>query len=109
MSNTANQILNLMQSNGKTAPEITHDLKVLGNGSMQAGLQRIGAYFNHEIAIESSKALSRGRVEGTLIGIGITAIVIPTALYLKKKFKEINEHDAEGQKILNTFSSNECN
>ncbi|WP_405373202.1 hypothetical protein [Pseudobutyrivibrio sp.] len=105
MSNTANQISNLMQSNGKTAAEMTHAVKELGNGSMQAGFQRIGAYFDQEIAISSAKALSKGRIEGTLIGIGITAIVIPTTLYVKRKISERKEHESEGKKILKTFST----
>ena len=37
MTNTATQIANLMMNNGKTAADMTHAVKVLGNGSMQQG------------------------------------------------------------------------
>ena len=54
MTNTATQIANLMMNNGKTAADMTHAVKVLGNGSMQQGFARIGSYFTKEAAIAAA-------------------------------------------------------
>ena len=50
MTTTGMQIVDLITDNGKPAPDMTHALKLLGNGSMQAGLTRIGNHFKAEIS-----------------------------------------------------------
>lgn len=45
MTNIAREIATLIMSNGKSAADMTHAIKVLGNGSMQEGLTRVASYF----------------------------------------------------------------
>ena len=42
---------------------MTHAVKVLGNGSMQQGFARIGAYFTKEAAIAAARGLTQGRIQ----------------------------------------------
>ena len=73
MTNTATQIANLMVNNGKTAADMTHAVKVLGNGSKQQGFARIGSYFTKEAAIAAAKGLAKGRIQGGVVGVLGTA------------------------------------
>ena len=47
----------LLASDGKTCAQITHILKILGNGSMQEGLQNFYAY-------AEGRGLLQGRLQG---------------------------------------------
>ena len=49
-TSTGKQIANLLTESGKSAADMTHLVKVLGEGSMQKGLTRIGTYFEKEMA-----------------------------------------------------------
>lgn len=106
MTNTGKEIANLMMNNGKSASEMTHALSELGGGSMQKGFARIGKYFTEESAKAATKGLSRGRIQGSIVGVLVTA-TIGGAIYAiaKKKEKDV-AHEAEGQIILNAMKSN---
>lgn len=88
MNDTKKQILELLSSRGKSAPEMTHALKFIGNGSMEAGLARISDYFSKEVKLGTMK----GALGATLV-IAIIALV-------KKKVEENRKHNEEGEAIL---------
>ena len=56
MNNTGKQIIDLIIDHNKSASDMTHALKKLGNRNMQKGFTRIGKYFTEETpAIPCSK------------------------------------------------------
>ena len=105
MTNTGKEIANLMMNNGKSASEMTHALSELGGGSMQKGFARIGKYFTEESAKAAAKGLSRGRIQGGIVGVLVTAAVGGTIYAVAKKKEKDAAHEAEGQTILNAMKS----
>ena len=105
MSNTGKQIANLMMDTGKSAPDMTHAVKVLGNGSMQKGFSRIGKYFMDEINTANKKGLTKGRIQGGIAGaLGAVALGGAIKFAIDKKHKH-SAHEIEGQKILKEMQS----
>jgi len=105
MTNIAREIATLIMSNGKSAADMTHAIKVLGNGSMQEGLTRVASYFTKESAMIAAKSLSKGRFQGVVIGaVGATAVCGGIALAVNYKKRQQKDHDAEGRKILSTMT-----
>lgn len=105
MTNTGKEIANLMMNNGKSASEMTRALSELGGGSMQKGLARIGKYFTEESAKAAAKGLNRGRIQGGIVGMLVTAAVGGTIYAVAKKKEKDAAHEAEGQIILNVMKS----
>lgn len=103
MTNTATQITDLMTGPSKTAPEMTHALKTIGNGSMQRGFSVMGEFFAEAIAEAFAKGLSKGRIQGGLIGaIGASGIAA-TSFIVSKRVQKKNQkirHEEKGQRIL---------
>lgn len=109
MTNTGKQIADLLMDTGKSAPDMTHAVKVLGNGSMQKGFSRIGEYFAEE-ASSAAKGLTKGRIQGGVAGALGAAAAIGGVLYLISKKKEkAAKHEAEGQIILQTMKESSVN
>ena len=103
MTNTGKQIASLLMETGKTAPDMTHALKILGNGSMEKGFAKIGTFFEEEIAIAAAKELSKGRAQGVIGTLGILFIGGIIYVITKKKEKAKHEeakHEEEGQEII---------
>lgn len=92
MDNTGKEILEILTPSGKSAPEITHALKFIGNGSMEAGLSKIGDYFQKEV--------KNGTMKGAIGGVIGGAILIKTVELVKKKIDENKKHKEEGEVIL---------
>lgn len=105
MSDTGKQILNLMSQSGKSASEMTHAVKILGDGDMQRGFARIGEYFSTEIVNATSEGLMRGRVQGGIAGVTLMAIAGGVAWWFTRDRKAAAEHEAEGDKILHAMES----
>lgn len=104
MTETGKRILDLMTNNGKSASEITHSIKVLGNGSMQRGLTYIGEYFKEEIADASSKGLTKGRMQG-VAGTALALSIGGLSYFVIRRKKKAKLHEEAGQKILKTMES----
>ena len=70
----------LLASDGKTCAQITHILKILGNGSMQEGLQNFYAY-------AEGRGLLQGRLQGAagMLCASITLYFMRTTLIISKK------------------------
>ena len=105
MASTATQIANIMTNNGKTAADMTHALKLLGNGNMQNGLARISEYYSTEVKYAKGKGLTRGRYQGTAIGIVGTIAVIKLIQEVKKDHAAKLIHESEGRTILKTVET----
>ncbi len=105
MTETGKQIAELMADSGKSAADMTHAMKVLGNGSMQQGFARIAMYFSEEEAMAEAKGLARGRIEGGVaVGIGLTLLGLISAI-IKRHRKKKMKHEAEGQIILSALET----
>lgn len=105
MANTGMQIANLMMSNGKSAADMTHAVKVLGGGSMQRGFARIGEFFSAEVAGATAKGLLRGRIQGGIVGVLGTAAVGGLIWWFTRAKEAEIAHEAEGQVILHTMET----
>ncbi len=106
MTDTGKQISNLMMDTGKSAADMTHAMKNLGNGSMQRGLARIGRYFVHEAAMAASNGRKKGRIEGGIIGaLGMLFIGGIAVIVKQQKKKKEQQHEMEGQVILKTMQT----
>ena len=105
MTNTAMQIANLMMNNGKNAADMTHAVKILGEGSMQRGFARIGEYFSAEVADATAKGLMSGRIQGGIVGILGTATIGGLAWWLTRDRKAKAAHETEGRTILRTMET----
>ena len=115
--NTGKQIANLLTESGKSAADMTHLVKVLGEGSMQKGLTRIGSFFQQEIAITAKNSLQKGIIQGAVAG-SVGTIIAGGGIYgvyrlIKKKKNETAKdaeqlalHEAEGHAILNALKDN---
>ncbi len=110
MVNTGMQIADLMKNNGKSAPDMTHALAALGNGNMQAGFARIGEFYKKELSITAAKSMAKGRIQGGVVGIAVTAF-ISGIVYATKKISENRKsklaHETEGKAILQTLMTEE--
>lgn len=102
MTNTGKQIANLMIDTGKSGAEMSHAVKVLGNGSMQRGFARIGEYYTAENAI----ALSKGRLQGGVIVLGVLG-TIGAIKYSIDKYKSSHAHINEGKIIFDTINNSQ--
>lgn len=96
MNDTNKEILDFFNSSGKSASAMTHALKSIGNGSMEAGVSRIGDYFKKEVKIAIEKGVKSGAI-GSVIGI---TLVFATVSLVKKKIDESKKHKDEGEAIL---------
>lgn len=106
MIETGLQIANLMADDSMSASNMTHALKVLGNGSMHCGFQIIGRYFASEIKEASFQGLKTGRIQGCIGGIAGTLIVCGVSAYTIHKIQQRKRIYTEGQEILKVM--NKC-
>ncbi|MEN6350987.1 MAG: hypothetical protein ABFD08_16525 [Syntrophomonas sp.] len=95
MKATTMQITDLITASGKTGPQMTHALKVLGNGDMQLGFLRIANYFLAEGIIV-------GRLQGVVGGaIGVWLIFLIAKLI--KDGREKSKQKEEAKAIMDAF------
>ena len=96
MADISKQIIELITSSGKTAPQLTHALKFIG-GNMQNGIYIVAEYFRKEgINIGIKKGLARGRLEGAAFMAFIATIIES----VRRKISEDKALETEGQEIL---------
>ncbi len=105
MAKIGEMIANITKMNDKAAPDITHALAVIGNGSMAEGLEKI-------VNVTKETAKAEGRRIGIIQGAGIVlsiwgAMSVEKALARKwrdtqKKRKAL---EAEEQAILSVMES----
>ena len=109
--NTTAEIYDLMETTGKSAPDITQALKNIG-GDMQTGVKKIATYFLDEGRYEGYQVGKQigeknGLLKGTIIGLAIpTLLGAGYYLYDKHKAKAaLRAHDADGKEILDGFKA----
>lgn len=87
------RISDLIKSSGKSAPQMTHALKHLGNGDMQKGITRISNYFTKEgVKIGEERGFIRGAA-------GVSGLFLLIFL-IRKAMLEHQKHKVEGEAIL---------
>ena len=109
--NTTAEIYDLMETTGKSAPDITQALKNIG-GDMQTGVKKIATYFLDEGRYEGYQVGKQigeknGLLKGTIIGLAIPALLgAGYYLYDKHKVKAaLRVHEADGKEILDGFKA----
>ena len=106
MSKIGTEISTLLFEPGQAGADMTHRLKVLGNGSMQNGIKIIADFFTEE-------GINIGEVRGIIKGSVGTAIVA-TAVFgsvhlIKEHRKNVKDHETKGKKIYTVLHKAECN
>lgn len=106
MNNIAEEIYDLVNTTGKSAPDMTKALKNIGDGDMQQGI-KLSDFFSataKEIGLERGLKLGeqRGWIKGSLTTLGIVSLAAG-GVYIKEKyaaFKRKKALEQEGQVIL---------
>lgn len=93
MNNVEKQILNLINSTGKSVTKMSNPLKIIGDGSMEKGIKKIADYM-------LNTGLMKGRVQGVVGTITITGIALIIGKLIKDYIKEKKLHKEEGEAIL---------
>ncbi|MBR3752409.1 MAG: hypothetical protein IKK50_04680 [Ruminiclostridium sp.] len=105
--NTAAEIYDLMETTGKSAPDITQSLKKIG-GDMQAGAKMIATYsLNEGYQVGKQMGEKIGLLKGMAIGMAIPAL-IGTGYYLYDKYKAkvaLYAHEVDGKEIPDGFKT----
>ena len=107
MNNIAEEIYDLVNTTGKSAPDMTKALKNIGDGDMQQGIKKLSDFFSataKEIGLERGLKLGeqRGWIKGSLTTLGILSLAAG-GVYIKEKyaaFKRKKALEQEGQVIL---------
>lgn len=98
MITTTMQIANLITTSGQTGPQMTHALKVLGNGDMQQGLVRIAKFF----LAEGKSYIKVGRLQGGVGGAAGTGLIFLIAKLIKHR-REKSKQKEEAKAIMDAF------
>ena len=105
----ADEILDLIETTGQKAPDMTQALKAIG-GDMKAGIKKIGEFFydqgKHE-GFQAGKGAGekRGFLKGSVMTLGLVALV-QTGFYLYDRHKEtqaLKAHEEAGQEIVDAI------
>ena len=107
MNNIAEEIYDLVNTTGKSAPDMTKALKNIGDGDMQQGIKKLSDFFSataKEIGLERGLKLGeqRGWIKGSLTTLAIVSLAAG-GVYIKEKyaaFKRKKALEQEGQVIL---------
>ncbi|AHM57666.1 hypothetical protein EAL2_808p01610 (plasmid) [Peptoclostridium acidaminophilum DSM 3953] len=98
---TTMQIADLITASGQTGPQMTHALKVLGNGDMQQGLIRIANYFQ----AEGKSYIKVGRLQGVVVGAAGAGLIFLIAKLIKDG-REKSKQQEEAKAIMDAFKDN---
>ena len=107
MSEVGDTIKSLLFDDRQAGADMTHRLKVLGNGSMQDGMKRLATFFIKEGRMAGFKEGEKsGIVKGSLGTLAIGSAIAGT-WYLVEQHKQKKKHEEDGGKILNTLRQEE--
>ena len=106
MSGAGNAIKSLLLDNGQTGSDMTHGLKVAGNGDMKNGIKRVAAFFLEEgKQIGYKMGEKSGRIQGTLGTLAIGSAIAGSWCFVKRQNKK-KKHEEEGKKIIGALQQN---
>ena len=108
MTKTGLQIANLMKDNNMNAADMTHAVKVLGDGSMQKGFFEIGEFFSKEIDLANSASLRKGRIQGGLAGMFGAVCIGGLIWWFVQDREDVTAHEEEGKRILQTMENSKA-
>lgn len=98
MTKMAMQITELITTSGQTGPQMTHALKVLGNGDMRQGLIRIAKFF-----LATGKSYIKvARLQGVIGGAAGVGLILLIAKFIKDE-REKSKHKEEAEAIMDAF------
>lgn len=98
MITTAMQIANLVTTSGQTGPQMSHALKVLGNGDMQQGLIRIAKFF----LAEGKSYIKVGRLQGVVGGAACVGLIFLIDKLIKDGCEKSKQKE-EAKAIMDAF------
>lgn len=93
MDDINKQILELVNKKGKSAPQMTHALKFIGDGNMEKGLEKIKDYF-------TSEGKKIGEMTGCVKGVVFMSLVFTAVILIREKIEIDRKSKEEGQAIL---------
>lgn len=98
MTVTTMKISDFITTSGHTGPQMTHALKVLGNGDMQQGLIRIAKYS----FAEGKSYIKVGRLQGVVGGAAGAVLILLIAKFIKDG-REKSKQQEEAKAIMDAF------
>lgn len=99
MLSTTKQIEDLITASGQTGPQMTHVLKVLGDGDMQEGLIRIANYFY----AEGKNYIKVGRLQGVVAGATSAGLIFLITKLINDR-REKSKQQEEAKAIIDAFN-----
>lgn len=113
MSDIANTIKQLINTNGKAAPDMTHAFKNIGDGDMQRGIKKFAIYLvkvgrDQGIGQGLKMGVKSGWVKGSLTTLVGVSFVIGVSLYIKDRYgayKTKKALEQEGKIIIDAIKS----
>lgn len=106
MSEVGNTIQSLIFGTGLAGPEMTHSLKVYGDGNMQKGIRKVATFFLQEGMQRGYRYGERsGIIKGSVGTVAIGTLMVGGFLIVDKvKRKKADKvHEEEGKKFLNAL------
>ena len=91
--------MELINTDGKNAADMTKALKVIGDGDMQQGFRTFANYYEN---IGRQAGEQNGFIKGSATTLGIT-LLIGGGVYLWNHYKTKKELEKEGKKIYNAL------
>lgn len=89
MSDLSKEITDLLSDSCKAAPDMTHGLKIIGDGDMKKGVLTVAEFFKES-----------GMKKGALLGTAGTLTAVGLIAGIKKLHTLNKEHKSKGEKIV---------
>ena len=90
MNNISKEITELLSDSCKAAPDMTHSLKIIGDGDMKNGMKTVAEFFTES-----------GMKKGALLGTVGTLTVVGLIVGIKELYSMNKANKEKGEKILN--------
>ena len=100
MDKRETQILELVQSEGKSADKMTSAFKFIGNGNMEDGIRRFAKFFSDSGYSKGEQAGIIKGVGGTLGSITVALLIYQLVQYIKQQIRNHEELEKAGTEII---------
>jgi hypothetical protein len=89
VADLSKEITDLLSDSCKAAPEMTHGLKIIGDGDMKKGMLTVAEYF-------TESGIKKGAIRGTIGTLTVIGLITEV-----KKLYDVNKaHKQKGEKIV---------